>query len=125
MSFAYPAADVHKVADASLGWDSRHKNPKQEYYWAEVRDAIIKPVLEANRFLNRETSKVLLHGDRALDKQFQAVLREAVEGVLPNKSAIFALDPVYSAARGAAVMAKRVYWTYNSTNHVESYVNEG
>lgn len=55
MFFAFPAADIHKVADMS-----RHKNPKEEYYyWAEVRDAIIKPVLEANQFLNRETSKVL------------------------------------------------------------------
>ena len=69
------------MADFNLGWNERDKNPKEEYYWAEVRDSIIKPVLEANRYLHRETNKVLLHSDCALDEQFQKVLREAVEGV--------------------------------------------
>jgi len=38
-----------------------------------------------------------------------------VEGVLQNKPDIFALDPVYSAAREAAEMAKQVHWNYNPT----------
>jgi len=46
------------------------ENPKEEYYWAEVSDAIIRPVLEANEYIRRETNKVLLHGDCALDEQF-------------------------------------------------------
>ena len=120
MWFAYPGSEGPIVADFNLGWDERDKSPKEEYYWAEVRDAIIKPVLEANRYLRRETNKVLLHGDCALDEQFQNVLREAVEGVLQNKTDIFALDPVYSAVRGAAEMAKHVYWKYNHTMKPES-----
>lgn len=41
-----------------------------------------------------------MHGDRALDEQFQAVLREAVKRGVTEQSAIFALDPVYAAAGG-------------------------
>lgn len=115
MWFSYPAPEGPVVADLNLGWDKRDENPNQEYYWAAVRDAIITPVLEANKYIRRETSKVLLHGEYALNERFQNVLREAVEGVLPNKPEIFAVDPVYSSARGAAEMAKRVHWSYNHT----------
>jgi hypothetical protein len=116
MWFAFPASDGPVVADLNLGWDKKDDNPKEEYYWAEVRDAIIKPVLEANKHIRRETNKVLLHGECALDERFQRVIREAVEAVLQNKPEIFALDPVYSAVRGAAEMAKREYWSYNHTS---------
>ena len=104
------------MVDWNLGSDKRYKNPKEEYYWAGVRDAIIKPVLEANKHLHEETNKVFLYGESALDEQFRKVLREAVDSVLSKKTDIFALDPVYSAARGAAEMAKRTYWRYNHTN---------
>jgi hypothetical protein len=100
MWFAYAGGEGSVVADLHLGWDKRHENPREEYYWAAVRDAIITPVLEANKYIRRETSKVLLHGECALDKRFQKVLREAIEGVLQKKIEIFALDPHYSAARG-------------------------
>lgn len=72
-------------------------------------------MLEANKYIRRETNKVSLHGDCILIERFQDVLREAVEGVLPNQTPeIFALDPVYSSARrGAAEMAQRVHWSYN------------
>lgn len=120
MWFAYPGSEGPIVADLNLGWDKRDKNPKEEYYWAEVRDAIIKPVLEANRYIRRETNKVLLYGDCALDKRFQRVLKEALDSALQNRPDIFALDPVYSAVRGAAEMAKRVYWEYNRTISAEN-----
>ncbi|KAI9785905.1 MAG: hypothetical protein M1839_008171 [Geoglossum umbratile] len=113
MGFAFPASEGPIVADLSLGWDKRDENPREEYYWAGVRDAIIKPVLEANKYIPRETNKILLHGDCALDESFRKVLEEAVESVLPKKTDIFELDPVYSAGRGAAEMAKQVYWNYS------------
>lgn len=115
MWFSYPAPEGPVVADLNLGWDKRNDNPDEEYYWAAVRDAIITPVLEANKYISRQTNKVLLHGDCTLIERFQNVLREAVEGVLPNKPEVFAFDPVYSSARGAAEMAKRVHWSYNHT----------
>lgn len=113
MWFSYPAPEGPVVADLNLGWDKRDENPNEEYYLASVRDAIITPVLEANRYILRETNKVLLHGECALNEWFQNLLREAVNGVLPKKPEIFALDPVFSSARGAAEMAKRVHWSYN------------
>jgi hypothetical protein len=58
----------------------------------------------------------LLHGDHSTNEQFQKVLREVVERALENNPEIFELDPVFSAARGAAEMAKRVHWNYNQTN---------
>lgn len=113
MWFSYPAPEGPVVTDLNLGWDKRKDNPNEKYYWAAVRDAIITPVLEANKYISRETNTVLLHGDCTWIDRFQNVLREAVEGVLPNKPEIFAFDPVFSSARGAAEMAKRVHWSYN------------
>ena len=115
MWFSYPAPEGPVVADLNLGWDKRYENPNEEYYWTAIRDAIIAPVLEANKYISRETNKVLLHADCTLVERFQSVLRQAVQGVLLNKPEIYALDPVYSSARGAAEMAKRVYWSYNHT----------
>ncbi len=45
MWFAFPGADEFKVVDFNLGWDKRNDNPKEYYYWATVRAAIIKPIL--------------------------------------------------------------------------------
>ena len=117
---AIPADPV--VVDWNLGLEKRYKNPKEEYYWAQVRDAIIKPVLEANKYIHRETSKVFLYGECALDERFRKTVREAVDSVLSNEIEIFALDPVYSAARGAAEMAKRTYGSYKHTKATESYL---
>jgi hypothetical protein len=82
MGFAFPGSDGHVVADLNLGWGEGDENPNEEYYWAEVRDSIIKPVLEVNKYIPKETSKVLLHGEYTFDERFQKVLREAVEGML-------------------------------------------
>ena len=72
--------------------------------------------MEASYYHHRKTDKILLHGDHSTDEQFQKVLREVVERALENNPEIFELDPVFSAARGAAEMAKRVHWNYNQTN---------
>jgi hypothetical protein len=116
MGFAYPGSDKFKVVDLNLGWDKRHENPTGGFYWEAVRDAIIKPALEASYYHHRKSDKILLHGDRCTDEKFQKVLREVVERALENNPEIFELDPVFSAARGAAEMAKRVHWNYNQTN---------
>lgn len=108
MWFSYPAPEGRVVADLNLSWDKRKDNPNEGYYWAAVRDAIISPVLEVNKYISRETNKVLPHGDCTLIDRFQNFLRGAVEDVWPNKPGIFALYPVYSSARGVAEMAKRV-----------------
>ena len=116
MGFAYPGSDKFKVVDLNLGWDKRHENPVAKYYWEAVKDAIIKPAVEASYYSHRKTDTILLHGDHSTDERFQKVLREVVVRAQENTPEIFELDPVFSAARGAAEMAKRVHWSYNQTN---------
>lgn len=115
MGFGFPHIANPVVVDWNLGWDKRHNNPNEDYYWAGVRDAIIKPVLEANRWIRRNTSKVLLFGECVRNDRFQKVLRQAVDDVLSSDVDIFAHYPVYAGARGAAEMAKRQWWRYNHT----------
>jgi hypothetical protein len=114
MWFGGPGWDL-RVVDGNLGWEKRDENPKEDFYWAAVRDVIIKPVLLANNLIRRNTTKVLLHGECASDERFLEVLRDAVDSVMPNTTGIFAADPIYAAARGAAEMAKRTYYAYNHT----------
>lgn len=116
MGFAYPGSDYYKLVDLNLGWDKRNEISNDDYYWEAVRDAIIKPALEASGHYNGKTDKILLHGDHSTDERFQDVLREVADRALENKPKIFELDPTFSAARGAAEMAKRVQWSYNQTN---------
>jgi hypothetical protein len=113
--FAYPGSDIFKVVDLKLGWDKRHEHPIGDFYWEAVRDAIIKPAVEASYYHHRKTDKILLHGDHSTDGH-QKVLREVVEKALENIPDIFELDPVFSAVRGVAEMAKSVHWNYNQTN---------
>ncbi|KAG4444233.1 hypothetical protein IFR05_000330 [Cadophora sp. M221] len=115
MGFSYPGSDMFKLVDMNLGWDKRHENPNDDYYWETVRDAIIKPALEAIMYHHSNTSKIFLHGDRSTNELFQEVLKEVVDRVLGNETEIFELDPVFAAVRGAAEMAKIVYWDYNQT----------
>jgi hypothetical protein len=49
------------------------------------------------------------------EEKFEEVFRSAVYEVLPNSTKIFWNDTLYSAARGAAEIAKRAYWIYNNT----------
>lgn len=115
MGFSYPGSDEFKLIDLNLGWDKRNENPNDKYYWEAVRDAILTPALKGKSFYHQNPSKIILHGDCSTDKRFQEVLGEIVNGVLGNTPQIFQMDPVYSAARGAAEMAKRVHWSYNQT----------
>ena len=116
MGFAYPGSDRFKFVDLNLGWNKRDENPNGDYYWEAVRDAIIKPALEASNHYHQNISKILLHGDRSTNARFQEVLREVVDRALENTPEIFEQEPVFAAARGAAEMAKRVQWKYNQTN---------
>lgn len=116
MGFSYPGSDVYKFVDLNLGWDNRNQNPNDAYYWEAIRDAVIKPALKARQYQHEKTDKVFLHGDHSMDERFQQVVREVLDRALENKPHIFELDPVYSAARGAAEMAKIEQWRYNQTN---------
>ncbi|KAI1843311.1 hypothetical protein JX266_010485 [Neoarthrinium moseri] len=108
--FAYPSTEHYpSVADPDLGLDHRHDGREDEY-WALVRDALLKPLVQANQHIRVNTQKILLHGDGATDDRFREVVGEALHELAPylNASDIFAEDVVYAVARGAAEMAKRV-----------------
>ncbi|KAI1873111.1 uncharacterized protein JN550_003364 [Neoarthrinium moseri] len=108
--FAYPSTEHYpSVADPDLGLDHRHDGREDEY-WALVRDALLRPLVQANQHIRVNTQKILLHGDGATDDRFREVVGEALHELAPylNASDIFAEDVVYAAARGAAEMAKRV-----------------
>jgi hypothetical protein len=47
----------------------------------------------------------------AMEERFQKVLKEAVDKVMGNNTDISQVDPVYSAAREAAEMARRQWWS--------------
>jgi hypothetical protein len=53
----------------------------------------------------------------ASNRQFQDVLRQALNLLLPNSPPIVDAHDTFAAARGAAEMAKRMYWEYNHINH--------
>ncbi|KAK2781571.1 hypothetical protein FQN53_000512 [Emmonsiellopsis sp. PD_33] len=112
MGFAFPAADRFQEGDFKLGSARRYDNPKEEYYWAAVRDVISRPVFMANDNIDRETHRVLLHGEDALDERFRDVLSDVLQDVLPNNPPVFEMDTLYAAARGASEMAKRVGWRF-------------
>lgn len=117
LSFGTSVREHYFLADLRLGWEDRHKYSNVEYYWAAVRDAVITPILLANEYIPRTTHKITIQGEMALNPSFRSVINQAFEKLLPNNPATFDFDPSFAAARGAAEMAKRVYWRYNHTHH--------
>ena len=123
MWFAQPPAEniLYTVADFSLGHDNKPDSggSREADYSAFVRDALLTPLLEANRYMRLVTHKVVLHGDCADDKRFQTVVEEALAVAARNlnDSDVFAEDVTYATAKGAAEMAKRIWWTYNHTGN--------
>jgi len=93
------------VEDLSLGYDARHNNPSENFYWESVRDAIRSPIITSP--IRRNVTKVLLSGDAAQIPTFRKILKEAVYEVIDGDPEIIDHDPVYSAARGTAELAKR------------------
>jgi hypothetical protein len=95
--------------DINLGWVKRSEFANENWYWGEVRDTTIIPILMANQYGSITTDLVLLHGNCIFQEKFRQVLEDALNAVLPDKPDVFELEPVYSGARGASEMAKQVY----------------
>lgn len=120
MWFEHPDSEfLPLTADLNLGCDHRHDGRNEDVYWALVRDTLLTPLVRANMVVRRETHKVVLHGDCAGDVQFQAVVEDAMEDAARNLNAsdVYAADGTYSPARGAAEMAMRVWFYYNTTGN--------
>jgi hypothetical protein len=106
------------MANMKLGLGYRHDYSDEDFYWSKVRDTIIAPVVWKRVDFDAPTDKVLLSRDCAEDLKFQQVFKSAVGGILPNISTVFQTDPLYSAAKGAAELAKQVLYVYNRTKRM-------
>ncbi len=117
--FAYPVADHWRIADLTLGYDARHDNAGEEYYWAKIRDTILNPVLEGNLYLPHHPSKVFLHGECVENAKFKELVTEAIDDISEDELPLFSEHSVFSAARAAAEQAKRIAWRQNSSGIAE------
>jgi hypothetical protein len=107
------------VADMDLGLDRENDTPDGHYYWAGIRNAILAPIVDANRVIQEHLHKVILQGSCASNERSREAVREMVHLYAPylTEADMYSADPVYAASRGAAEMAKRVWWTHKYTGH--------
>lgn len=88
-----------------LGHDALEEGSKEEYYWENVRQALMG-IMVANPYYPLP-DRVLLMGDCANERKFRVVLDDALGSLMGKFPSILAEDTVYVAAKGAAELAKR------------------
>jgi hypothetical protein len=93
-----------------LSYDTKHG----ESYWEEVRDMLQSPVLDNS--IQRNNSMILVYGDAAEIPRFKEVLREVIHDVVGGEPEILDQQPEFSAAQGAAELAKRAIFSRRHTN---------
>ncbi|KAI8944087.1 hypothetical protein F4801DRAFT_260946 [Xylaria longipes] len=101
VSNAYYLEETPTLENLRLGYDARH----QESYWEAVQHMLQSPVVDSP--VQRNISIVLVFGDTTGKPRFRGVLREVVDNVLGGQPEIVDQQPEFSAARGAAELAKR------------------
>ncbi|KAH9991514.1 hypothetical protein F4779DRAFT_632020 [Xylariaceae sp. FL0662B] len=102
VSNAYYLEETPTLENLRLGYDARHE---EESYWEAVRDMLRSPVVDSP--VQRNISMVLVFGDATEKLRFREVLEEVVEDVIGSEPEIVDQDPEFSAAKGAAELAKR------------------
>lgn len=113
-------ADQHLV-DFAAGLDSLTSYASTAAYWAHVRAQLRSTLESATGWGRRPITKVILLGESATNLDFQTALKDALSGVTmlpsaevslqvsaeqPEMSSDVVADPVYAAARGAALYAR-------------------
>ncbi|KAI1749153.1 hypothetical protein F4782DRAFT_514754 [Xylaria castorea] len=98
---SYYLYEVPALENLRLGYDARH----EESYWEMVRDMLRSPVVDS--YVQRNISIVLLSGDATEKPRFREVLGRVVNDVLGGQVEIIDQQPEFSAAKGAAELAKR------------------
>ncbi|TRX88278.1 hypothetical protein FHL15_010845 [Xylaria flabelliformis] len=94
-------AEAPALENLRLRYDTRH----EEFYWDMVRDMLRSPVVDS--WVQGNFSMVLLHGDATEKPRFREVLGEVINDVLDGQVEIIDQQPEFSAAKGAAELAKR------------------
>jgi hypothetical protein len=93
-------SDEHTVIDFAAG----ARNQDSPGYWHLVRERLLQPFKDSGR----PVDEVLLTGDCAHEPKFLDVLRDALGPLVSQKEGAVQQYFLYSAARGAAEIAKRV-----------------
>lgn len=94
----------------SLGYDNIHSNPKEEYYWESVKDAVMEVLLRYDGE-NYPLSQVLMLGECALHPKFLEVVNSTISAIYEETPEYFLSDPIFVAATGAAEFAIRAPWS--------------
>jgi len=103
-----------RILNFSLGLSqsssSFETTTNESIYWHEIRQAI-RTVLKSWYGLPYEVSRAIIYGESVRDEDLNAIIREEIQRVrdgdeVERQSTIFySEDPVYAAARGAALLA--------------------
>ena len=93
-----------------LGYDNIHNNPKEEYYWENVKDAVMEVLLRygGERY---PVSQVFMLGQSALNPTFLDIVNSSISAIYEEKPEFFLSDPTFAAAKGAAEFAIRAPWS--------------
>ncbi len=122
VSNAYYLEETPTIEDLRLGYDARHDNPNENFYWESVRDALRFPIVTSP--IRRNVTMVLVSGDAAEIPKFREVLKEVVYEVIDGEPEIVDHNPAYSAARGVAELAKRAIFTQEKRRNESDVVLE-
>ena len=97
-------------ADFRLGSDAIHNNPKEEYYWEDVRNTVLEVLLRygGERY---PVTQVFMLGESALNPTFLEVVQSSISAVYKEQPEFFLSDPMFAAAKGAAEFAIRAPWS--------------
>ena len=94
------------VSDFDLGFDVRSSDKSNEEYWNRVASKLEQIMVKSPYYAL--PSKVLLMGDCVNNEVFQDVLTRVLEKRFSEMPEVLGEDPVGSAAKGAAELAKRI-----------------
>lgn len=103
-------------SDFELGYNSTRRQQGEQGYWSAVTSEL-EAIMGSNLYYPRP-AKVLLMGDGVVAEEFQSALQLALKNqteVLPD---ILSRDAVFTAAKGAAEMTRRLPWDpYKNSHH--------
>jgi hypothetical protein len=93
----------------SLGSNSIHDNPQEEYYWENMKDAVMEMLLRYGGERDPVTH-VIVTGESALNPRFLEVVNSSISAISEVRPVFFQSDPTFAAAKGAAEFAIRAPW---------------
>jgi hypothetical protein len=97
-------------SDFLLGSDAIHNNPKEEYYWEDVRNRVMEVLLQYGGERHPVT-QVFVLGESALNPRFLEVVNSSISAIYEEQPEFLLSDPMFAAARGAAEFAIRAPWS--------------